>query len=213
MRRALVLASLLALAPEASALDVPLAPYVQAQREGAVGVVEGRVMEERRRPEEPDLPLAGASVLLVPRSPELLATFQSIREGSRASAAAYTAAAPAMLKAKEDFELALWKAGAAELARTAGGGSEGRFRITDVPAGAWVLLATRSVRHSVPRAKTAKRDEVVFRLGPSVTAFQAVMIWLREIDVMGAGTVTVELTDRNMWFNGVVEERASSPRR
>ena len=32
-------------------------------------------------------------------------------------------------------------------------------------------------------------------------------IWLRELTVAGGATVTVDLTDRNGWFRGVIEER------
>ncbi len=192
----------------ASALDVSVAPYVEAQRAGAVGVVEGRAWEERRRPREPDPPLAGTAILLVPRSTELLATLEGIRARSRASAAAFTEAAPAILRAKNAFEQALWEAGAADLARATAGDADGRFQIADVPAGAWVLVATRSVPHQVPRQKVGRREQGAFALGPRLTSFQAVTVWVRELNVTRAETVAVELTDRNVWFNGVVEERA-----
>jgi hypothetical protein len=32
-------------------------------------------------------------------------------------------------------------------------------------------------------------------------------VWLREVSVTGGATATVELTDRNGWFRGVVEEK------
>ncbi|MGH7353367.1 MAG: hypothetical protein ACRELS_02175 [Candidatus Rokuibacteriota bacterium] len=201
------LVALLASAASASALDVTVAAYVEAQRAGAVGAVAGRVSEERRRPQEPDPPLPGASILLVPRSAELLATLEGIRARSRASAAAFTEAAPAILRAKNAYEQALWEAGAADLARATAADADGRFRIADVPAGAWVLVATRSVRHQVPRQKVGRREQGAFLLGPRVTSFQAVAVWVRELSVTRAETVEIELTDRNVWFNGVVEEK------
>lgn len=209
MRRAVVAAAvaLLMLAGRASALDVALAPYVEALRAGAVGGVEGRTFEERRRPQEPDRPLAGASVLLVPRSAELLETLEQLRARSRASVTAFTDAGPAILRARNAFELALWEAGASDLARTTAGDSEGRFQIAAVPAGAWVLVVTRTVRHQVPRQKVGRREQGPFLLGPRVTGFHDVAVWLRELSVTRAETVVVELTDRNAWFNGVIEEK------
>ena len=209
MRRAVTagLVALLASATSASALDVTVAPYVEAQRAGTLGAVAGRVSEEKRQPHEVDRPLAGTSILLVPRSADLLATLDGIRARSRASAAAFIEAAPAILRARNAFERALWEAGAAELARTTAGDADGRFQITDVPAGAWVLVATRTVRHAVPRQKLGRREQGAFALGARVTSFQAVSVWVRELDVTHAETVAVELTDRNVWFNGVVEEK------
>ena len=215
MRRSVAvgLMSLLMSATAASALDVTVAAYVEAQRAGAVGAVEGRAAEARRRPQEPDLPIAGASVLLVPRSVELLETLEGIRARSRTSAAAFTEAAPAVLRARNAFEQTLWQAGAADLALATAGDADGRFRIADVPAGAWVLVVTRSVHYQVPRQKIAKREQGVFMLPPQVTSFQAMTFWVRELNVTRAETVVVELTDRNVWFSGVVEEKAPSASR
>lgn len=212
MRRAITAGFLafLVSVPDALALDVTVAPYVEAQRAGAVGAVTGRASEERRRPQEPDRPLTDTSILLVPRSAALLETLDGIRARSRASSASFTEAAPAILRAKNAFEMALWEAGVADLARATVGDADGRFQLADVPAGAWVLFATRSIRYEVPRHKTARRDQSVFALGPHVTSFQAVTVWVRELNVTRAETIAVELTDRNAWFNGVVEEKAPS---
>ena len=201
--------ALLVSVPDASALDVTVAPYVEAQRAGAVGAVAGRASEERRRPQEPDRPLTDLSILLVPRSAALLEALDGIRARSRASAAAFTEAAPAILRAKNAFEQQLWEAGAADLARATAGDADGRFQLVDVPAGAWVLVATRAVRHQVPRQKVGRREHGTFVLGPRVTSFQAVTVWVRELNVARAETVGVELTDRNAWFNGVVEEKVA----
>jgi hypothetical protein len=32
-------------------------------------------------------------------------------------------------------------------------------------------------------------------------------VWLQEVTVAGSATATLDLTDRNGWFNGVIEER------
>jgi hypothetical protein len=34
-----------------------------------------------------------------------------------------------------------------------------------------------------------------------------VTVWLQTLTVAGGATATVELTDRNGWFRGVIEER------
>ena len=65
----------------------------------------------------------------------------------------------------------------------------------------------------MPRQKIAKREQGVFMLPAQVTSFQAMTFWVRELNVTRAETVVVELTDRNVWFSGVVEEKAPSASR
>ena len=37
--------------------------------------------------------------------------------------------------------------------------------------------------------------------------YYAVSIWLRELTLSGGGLEAVDLSDRNVWFTGIVEDR------
>jgi hypothetical protein len=199
--------ALLLLASSAEALDVSVQAYREARRTGALGVVAGRVYAEQRTLRVPPRPMTGTTVTLLPRSEALLARLERLKEQSRESSTAYTAATPAMRKAKETYERELLQAGAPDLTPIVLVDRDGGFRIDDVPAGAWVLLAWYStpVDVSTPKAKSRARE--LYQPQPRLHGFQSVTVWLREVTVTGGATATVELTDRNGWFLGVVEER------
>jgi hypothetical protein len=206
MRAGLV--ALLLVASTAHALDVSLEPYRDARRAGAVGVVTGKIYTESRTPRGQARPMTGASVTLLPRSAALEARLQRLKEQSRESSMAFAGAAPAMLKAKEGYERALLEAGFPDLAVIVAVDGEGSFRIPDVPAGAWMVLAWYSTPEnaSVPKTKTKERS--LHQTQPRLYGFQSVTVWLRDVTIAGSGTATLDLTDRNGWFNGVIEERA-----
>ena len=98
-------------------------------------------------------------------------------------------------------------AGAPDLASRVAVTPDGAFRLTDVPAGAWVLLAWHGTPVDVSTQKARGREHQTYQLGGRTTGFQSVAIWLREITVGRGETVSVELTDRNEWFRGVIEEK------
>ena len=204
--RAAVLALLL-LASSAEALDVSVEPYRQARQTRALGVVTGRVYAEQRTLRVPARPMTGTTVTLFPRSEALLARLETLKARSRESSTAYTAAAPAMRKAKEVYERELLHAGAPDLTPMVLVDRDGGFRIDDVPAGAWVLLAWYSTPVDVSTSKAKPRERDLYQPQPRLHGFQSVTVWLREVSVTGGATATVELTDRNGWFRGVVEER------
>jgi hypothetical protein len=112
-----------------------------------------------------------------------------------------------MQKAHEAYERDLLQAGAPDLTPMVLVDQDGRFRIDDVPAGAWVLIAWHSapVDVSAPKVKTGRRS--LYRPQSRLRGYQAVTVWVRELTIAGGTTATVELTDRNGWFRGVVEER------
>jgi len=198
----------LALATRAEALDVDVAPYRQAALAKDVGIVAGRVYEESRKPSGPVQPLAGATVILLPRSEALLASFQRYKDDARASSKAFVAAAPAMRQAQEAYERQLVTAGVPDLASRVAVESDGGFRLDDVPAGAWILLVWHSAPVDVSTPKARGREHQTFQLPGRTTGFQAVRVWLREVSVRRDEKVSLELTDRNEWFRGVIEERA-----
>jgi hypothetical protein len=205
--RSAVLALLL-LGSSAEALDVSVEPYRQARQTRALGVVAGRVYAEQRTLRVPALPMTGTTVTLLPRSEALLARLERLKAQARESSTAFTAAAPAMRKAKEVYERELLHAGAPDLTPMVLVEPDGGFRIDDVPAGAWVLLAWYSTPVNVSTPKDKIRERNVYQPQPGLRGFQSVTVWLREVSVTGGATATVELTDRNGWFRGVAEERA-----
>lgn len=205
--RAAVLALLL-LASSAEALDVSVEPYRQARQTRALGVVTGRVYAEQRTLRVAARPMTGTTVTLLPRSEALLARLETLKAQSRESSTAYTAAAPAMRKAKEVYERELLHAGAPDLTPMVLVDRDGGFRIDDVPAGAWLLLAWHSTPVDVSTPKATSRERGLYQPQPRLHGFQSVTVWLREVSVTGGATATVELTDRNGWFRGVVEERS-----
>lgn len=206
----MILAALLVLvlATGAEALDVAVAPYRQAAQSGDVGTVTGHVYEESRKPNGAPMPLAGVTVALVPRSPALLAAFERFKDDARGSSKAFTAAAPAMRQAQEAYERELVQAGVPDLATRVAVGTDGTFRLADVPAGEWIVVAWHSAPFNVATQKTQGRERQIYQLPGRTTGFQAVTIWLREVTVARGETASVELHDRNEWFRGVIEEKA-----
>lgn len=198
---------LLLLAGAAEALDVSVEPYREARRAGALGIVAGRVAAEPRTPRGSAQPFTGTTVRLLPRSQGLVTRLERLREASRESSEAFTAAAPAMQEAHEAYVRELVKAGAPDLTPLVLVDQDGRFMIDDVPAGAWVLIAWHSdpVDVSAPKLKTKQRE--LYRPQSTLRGYQAVTVWVRQLTITEGATVTVELTDRNGWFRGVVEER------
>jgi hypothetical protein len=202
----------LALAAGGEALDIDVGPYRAAAQSGEVGVVSGRLYEESRTPKGPVKPLTGATVALVPRSAALLASLERFKEDSRASSKAFVAAAPAMRKAEESYERELVQAGSPDLASRVAVGPDGAFRLTDVPAGAWLLMAWHSSAFDVSASKAHGRERQTYQLGGRTTGFQAVTIWLREVTVARGETASLDLHDRNEWFRGVIEEQTPATR-
>jgi len=64
----------------------------------------------------------------------------------------------------------------------------------------------RSWTWSCEQDPNGKRN--LYQLEGRLTGFRAVTIWLREVSVARGETASVELTDRNEWFRGVIEEKA-----
>jgi hypothetical protein len=203
---AAVLAVLLLVAP-AAALDVTIAPYREASLSGAVGVVSGRVYAESRTPTGPVRPLTGATVTLLPRSQALVLELERLKEQSRQSSRAFTAAAPAMRRAQESYEHALLSAGAPDLSPRVQVTADGGFRLGEVPAGAWLVVVWHSSPAEVSVPKSRSRERQLYQLDKRLTGYQQVAVWLREVTVAAGQTSTLELTDRNEWFRGVIEEK------
>ena len=194
----------------AQALDMLPGQYRAAAAAGAVGSVTGRVYEERRKPDGPDQPLAGAAVTLLPRSAQFLEKLEAVKRTSRNSMNDYRTAAPAIQTLKAAYEKELWESGAVDLVMGTVVAPDGRFSVENLPAGDWLLFVTTSAATDtkVVEPKSSKKDRGVYVPGTHLTGYQRLTIWLREITVSGGRAENVELIGRGAWFSGVVEERA-----
>jgi hypothetical protein len=204
--------------PALAAVDVDLTGYAAAERAGAAVPVTGRAFAERPKPDAPDTPLVGATVVALPRSEALLRRLEQLREGARDSANAYRGAALLMQRAREAYERELWDAGAPELVRNAVVDSSGRFDLGRLPEGRWIIVAVwdRTVHsQSAKSARKERRERELYLPAPRLTGYRSRLVWLRELVLSGAQTAALEFTDRNVWFSGVVEERTqdAGPRR
>jgi len=191
-----------------SVADVRVDAYRQAASLEAVGTVTGHAREERRRPGDIERPLVGTVVTLVPHSSALLARLEEIRTHARDSASAYRASGRALRLAREAYEKALWEAGAADFVRASVVDAAGGFRMEDLPAGAWLLIATRSVFTDRASPRIAKRERETYAPALRLRGFNVVSVWVRALTVSAGRTEEVELMDRNVWFTGIEEERA-----
>ena len=210
IRFALALGLLALSVQPAQALDVLPGQYRAAAATGAVGSVTGRVYEERRKPDGPDQPLAGAAVTLLPRSAQFLEKLEAVKRTSRNSMNDYRAAASAIQTLKAAYEKELWESGAVDLVMGTVVAPDGRFSVENLPAGDWLLFVTTSAATDtkVVEPKSSKKERGVYVPGTHLTGYQRLTIWLREITVSGGRAENVELIGRGAWFSGVVEERA-----
>jgi hypothetical protein len=199
--------ALLLLLAEPAALDVDVAAYRQAGLAGEVGVVSGHVWEEPRTRNGSPRPFTGTTITLLPRSQTLVLELERLKERARQSSPDFTAAAPAMRAAQEGYERALLVAGAPDLSPRVLVATDGTFRLPELPAGAWLVLAwySTAVNTSAPRSRP--REQQLYQLDKRLTGYQAVTVWLQEVSVARGQTADVELTDRNEWFRGVIEEK------
>ena len=203
----LVAALVLTMASAARALDVDLQAYDEARRRGETVTIAGRVYTERRRPNADDVPMAHAVVVALPRSEALVRRLDDLRAHARDSAAAYRETATQMRRAREGYEREVWQSGAADLVRSTMVDADGRFTLSDLPAGRWMVWATHSEFLDARSPKFQPRDRERYRLPPRLVGYYAERAWLREVDTTPGTSTTLELNDRNVWFAGVVEDR------
>ena len=198
------------------------------QRAGqkSTGTVAGRVYIERAKPNAPDDPLVGVSILVVPHSDERLERLEMLKRQARETMHGFRDAAPAARALFEGYETQLWEAGYPEAAVRTSTDAGGLFR-AELPAGAWLLVAERSVFVPVqsgrgsgaptvqaldPLARYATSSYQHFLPSARLIGYDAVTFWVRELTVESGQTVSLELHDRGVWLNGVAEE-SETPRR
>lgn len=208
MRAAFLAAALVLTATAAvGALDVDLRVYEEARRRGEMVTIAGRVYNERRKPNSEDIPLARAVVVILPRSEALVRRLDDLRTHARDSGGAYRDAATQMRRAREAYEREIWQSGAPDLVRSTQVDADGRFALSDLPAGRWLVWATHSEFVEARSPKVSPRDRDRFRLPPRLVGYYAERAWLRELESTPGSSTVVDLTDRNVWFAGVVEDR------
>lgn len=208
---ALILSAVLALARPVEALDVATSTYQAAAAGGRVGVVAGRAMEQARHRNSADAPLSGFSITLLPRSGDFLARLHAIAHRGRTELPAFTTTATDIVSARREYERALAAAGAAELVKYRPVEADGRFEVTEVPEGDWLLVALRPVfvagkaaSEAKSKAKPGAKDK--FAPQPQVAGYYAVSVWVRELSVSAGVETTVALTDRNTWMTAIEEK-------
>jgi hypothetical protein len=190
--------------------DVVIARYQEAGRAGALGSVRGRVYEERRKPNTPDVPLAGTTLMLLPRSETFLSTLETIKQHARDSLERYRDSAVAVQRAREAYETALLQKGGGDLSQGLTVDADGTFALSALPAGDWVLVAAHTVfgkKTAGTTTRTRARAAADHFLPQSkLVSYSYVMLWLRELTVTAGAAATVALTDRNAWLTGVIED-------
>ncbi len=198
----------------AQGVDAPIERYRDSAALRELGGVRGRAFQERRRPSLPDMPLTAVAVSLLPRSETWLVRLNAIKRGARDSVDTFRDSAPSVRRAREAYEKALLEAGAGDLPQGATVDGEGRFTLDGVPAGPWLLLASRSfsyvsktpLERPIPPGQFRQPAPPLPFLPPDKLAgYYVVTYWLRELTVVGGGVEAVELTDRNVWLTGVAE--------
>jgi len=145
--------------------------------------------------------------VLLPRSAALVGRLEEIKTHARDSERAFGSAATALRQAREAYEQRLWELGVPDFVRTTVVDGGGAFSMAGLPAGSWLLIATRSVFEARSSPKTRSRGREVFVPRQRLVGYYAVSIWLRELTVAGGGLETLDLSDRNVWFTGIVEDR------
>jgi hypothetical protein len=203
---------LLALAAAASAPVPAIATNTDAYRaaaaSGATGGVTGRIYEEGNRPKTPDQPLNGATVVVLPKSADIVQKLEEIKRTARNSADNYRAAGPSIIALRRAYEKELWDSGAVDLVKSTTADADGHFTVADLPAGDWLLIATHSVKIDKHAAAGPPKQRGVYAPKTHLTGYQRVTIWLREVTIEKGRSENVDLTDRGAWFSAVVEERA-----
>jgi len=186
---------------------------VNSQETGPAGAgsVTGTALGIGPRAASPPVPLAGVELLLVPRSDEVLANLERVKRQSRDSMTAYRTAMPEMRQILEVFVRNLRGSGDVPVIPRATVDDTGRFALDNVPAGNWILLGRRSIY--VDRALKDNRKETgIYQAQPRLIGYERVMVWLQVVAVESGIGQAVELTDRNVWFEGVEEKTTARGR-
>lgn len=194
-------------APPTEDLPELLVPIRAASEAGRVGQITGTVAFQRRTPRDPPVAVPDVTLVLLPRSAALVRELEQVKRNARESEARYLRAVTDMLQLAEQYQQAIRKAGAGGLVFSVKSDPGGEFVFSRVPAGEWLLLGRHDVLHPMPPPRLRRRERETFLLGPLAVGYRTVTYWLRELRVVQGDPVRVELTDRNPWFTGILQER------
>jgi hypothetical protein len=176
-----------------------------------VGTVRGTALGIGPKATSPPVALTGLALVLVPRSDALLEDLERVKRQSRDSMAAYRKAVPEMRNIFDAFVQGFRGPTGALIIPRATVDDSGRFALDEVPVGQWVLIGRRSV--SVDRPfKDTRKETGTYQAQPRLVGYERVMLWLQTITIEPGAGQTVELTDRNVWFEGVEEKTAARDR-
>jgi hypothetical protein len=175
------------------------------------GEISGTALGAGRNPAAAPSPLDGLTVLLLPRSAALLDGLEKLRRQSRDSLAAYRSAIPGMRRLVEAAVADFKSSGQADSIRQAAIDDRGRFALPEIPPGDWILIGYRSV-HVDRASRDTEKESGTFLPGNRLVAYDLVSVWLRPLAVEPGRAQVVEITDRNVWFEGVAEQMAARDR-
>lgn len=178
-----------------------------SQRQELLGTVAGRVYGEAKRTGQAEQPLTGTRVTLLPDSTDLRGDLARARERARSSPTAHAASGGDVRRIVDRYVRALHAAGAGDLVRLTEVDDEGAFRLERVPAGAWLLLASRTVPVERHASAASRKERETFILKPGFVGYDAVSLWLRDLTVVAGQTAVLELSDRGIWMTGIDERR------
>jgi len=81
-----------------------------------------------------------------------------------------------------------------------------REMVGEVAAGPWLLWGRHQVWNPVAGKRPKRQEKELFALAPRLVGFWAVRYWMIPVTVRAGAVSAVELTDRDVWFSGVIEE-------
>ena len=175
------------------------------------GAVNGTALGSGPRPTSPPAPLTGLGLLLLPRSDSLLADLERVRKHSRDSLDADRSALPELGRILDGAASGLRAEGRGRKVRSATLDPAGHFALPEVPPGNWILVAYRSV-HVDRSGHDAAPESGTFLPRPRLVGYDRVSLWLQTLTIEPGRAATVELTDRNVWFEGVAEQTSARER-
>lgn len=183
------------------------APYLRARDDRTMGEVAGRAYAEPIRPNSPPVPYDSVSVLLLPYSAGLEAQLETVKAHFRDSLRTVAEATAQITAVRAAYERGLLAAGGGELIRGEVSDAKGQLRFREVPAGEWLLFASRETAwHPGKAAKMKRGDASQFLDVPVPAGRSTVTYWWMRLSVRAGESTAVSLNDRNVWLVGVRED-------
>jgi hypothetical protein len=145
--------------------------------------------------------------MLLPYSTTLAVDLDAVKRSWRDSGWSFVGAAEKVRALRADYERELSMSGGGELVRGEVSDADGRFRLTGVPAGHWVLLAWKEAPHARNVRKLKPKDASKFTDNMEHAGYAAVTYWYRDVEIGAGAVASVSLNDRNAWLTVIREEQ------